>query len=85
MIKLAVLFLIIQIFVYAQLNYFYESKQDGFEVRFSEKPEIKELKWSGKDENGKDTEMFARNYKAGELLNDGFAMYDITYTSKYDV
>ncbi len=84
MIKFTVLFLIIPIFIYAQLNYYYESKKDSFEVRFPEKPEIKELKWSGKDENGKETEMFARNYKAGELLNNGFAMYDVTYTSKYD-
>lgn len=84
MIKFTILFSIIPIFIYAQLNYFYESKEDSFEVRFPEKPEIKELKWGGKDENGKDTEMFARNYKAGELLDNGFAMYDVTYTSKYD-
>jgi hypothetical protein len=82
--RVIILFLIFPIFIYAQLNYFYESKKDGFEVRFPEKPEIKELKWMGKDENGKDTEMFARNYKAGELLDNGFAMYDVTYTSKHD-
>jgi len=84
MIKFTILFSIIPFFIYAQLNYFYESKKDSFEVRLPEKPEIKELKWSGKDENGKDTEMFARNYKAGELLDNGFAMYDVTYTSKYN-
>ena len=84
MYKLLIICCLIPLSVYGQLNYHYESKKDSFEIRFPEKPEVKELKWSGKDQNGDDIIMFARNYKAGELFNNGFAMYDVTYTSKYD-